>query len=240
MEHSEKLLKDYSDNEKGAYLGAIASIATADHSATEEEEEYLKILSESADLSPQQQEAVLRAAKELSGDELKRCLDIIKESDLRFSLVTDLISFAETDKSYSPEEKSNVEKIAQYLNINQNQFSLLDQFVKKTVESGTSNEEVSKPGFLSSLGLEDKFKSAGLNMGSLTKGLLGIAGPMILAKMLTGGLGRRRSMNPFGNQGGFPGRQSSGGFGSLISMLNGGRGFGSTGGLLSKIFGSRY
>ena len=37
----EKLLKEYSDLEKGAYLGAISSIATADHSATEEEVEYI-------------------------------------------------------------------------------------------------------------------------------------------------------------------------------------------------------
>ena len=34
---SEKLLKEFSDREKGAYLGAIASLATADHTATEEE-----------------------------------------------------------------------------------------------------------------------------------------------------------------------------------------------------------
>jgi len=31
----QQLLQNYSDMEKGAYLGAIASIATADHSATE-------------------------------------------------------------------------------------------------------------------------------------------------------------------------------------------------------------
>ena len=37
MEQDEKLLKDYSDLEKGSYLGAIASIATADRAASEEE-----------------------------------------------------------------------------------------------------------------------------------------------------------------------------------------------------------
>ena len=130
----EKLLKDYSDLEKGAYLGAISSIATADHAASDEEMEYIMALAESADLSDEQRRAVSQAATELTGQELKKCLDILKDSDLKFSLVTDLISFAEADKKYSDEEKANIEKIAHYLGIDQQQFSLLDQFVKKTAE----------------------------------------------------------------------------------------------------------
>ena len=126
----EKLLKDYSDLEKGAYLGAISSIATADRAASDEEMEYIMALAESADLSDVQKNAVSRAATELTGQELKKCLDILKTSDLKFSLVTDLISFAEADKKYSDEEKANIEKIAQYLGIDQQQFNLLDQFVK--------------------------------------------------------------------------------------------------------------
>jgi uncharacterized tellurite resistance protein B-like protein len=118
MEQTEKLLKDYSDIEKGSYLGAIASIATADRSASEEELEYIQALADSADLSQQQKEAVETAATELSGEELKKCLDNLKNSELRFSLITDLIAFAESDQNYTPEEKANIEKIAQYLNIN--------------------------------------------------------------------------------------------------------------------------
>ena len=76
MEQTEKLLKDYSDVEKGSYLGAIASIATADRAASEEELEYIRTLADSAELSPEQKEAVERAATELSGEELKHCLDL--------------------------------------------------------------------------------------------------------------------------------------------------------------------
>src|SRR4030095_10029798 len=97
MQLNEKFLKDHSDEEKGAYLGAIASIATADHVASEEELEYITELAESADVSEEQQQGVVRAAQELSGDELIRCLDILKTSDLRFSLVTDLMNFGKSD-----------------------------------------------------------------------------------------------------------------------------------------------
>ncbi len=248
MEQNEKLLKDYSDSEKGAYLGAIASIATADHSASEEEVEYIMHLAESADISEQQKEAVKRAATELSGEELSRCLNILKTSDLRFSLVTDLISFAESDNNYSAEEKKNVEKIAENLNINNEQFSLLDQFVKKSANVPVEPEAVSKPGFLDSLGLGDKFKSAGIDFGSVGKGLLGVAGPLLLARMFSrrgnrnalsgGGLGSLLGQSSGGGLGSMFGQRSGGGgIGSLISSLSGGRGFGSTGGLLSRVLG---
>lgn len=246
MEQNEKLLKDYSDSEKGAYLGAIASIATADHSASEEEVEYIMDLADSADISEEQKEAVKRAATELSGEELSRCLDILKTSDLRFSLITDLISFAESDKSYSAEEKKNVEKIAGHLNINKEQFSLLNQFVKKSVDAPVEPEEVGKPGFLDSLGLGEKFKNAGIDWNTVGKGFLGIVGPLLLARMFSrrgrsnalsgGGLGSLLGQPSGGGLGSMFG-QRSGGIGSLISSLSGGRGFGSTGGLLSRILG---
>ena len=228
----EKLLRDYSDLEKGAYLGAISSIATADRAASDEEMEYIMALAESAELSDEQKKAVSRAATELTGEELKKCLDILKNSDLKFSLVTDLISFAEADKNYTDEERANVEKIAQYLGINQQQFSLLDQFVKKTAEVKPNAEEVTQPSFLSKLGLDEKLKKSGININSLTKGLLGIAGPIILANLIGGRRNRATgsSLNPF-NMGG------AGGLGSIISMLSGGRGFSRTGNMFNRVFG---
>ena len=228
----EKLLKDYSDLEKGAYLGAISSIATADRAASDEEMEYIMALAESAELSDEQKKAVSRAATELSGQELLKCLDILKNSDLKFSLVTDLISFAEADKNYTAEEKANVEKIAQHLGINQQQFSLLDQFVKKTAEVKPAAEEVTQPSFLSKLGLDEKLKKSGININSLTKGLLSVAGPLILANLITGrrSRGMGSSLNPFSMGG-------AGGLGSIISMLSGGRGFSRTGNMFNRVFG---
>ncbi len=241
MEQDERLLKDYSDVEKGSYLGAIASIATADRIASEEELEYIQALADSAELSEQQKEAVQKAATELSGEELKKCLDNLKNSELRFSLITDLIAFAESDQNYTQEEKASIEKMAQHLNINKEQFSLLDQFVQKTVASDVPPEQIRQQGFLGSLGLEDKFKSAGINFGGLAKSLIGIAGPMILARLVSRGMGGRGSGGGlFGGLtgmlggGGMPGGRG-GGLGSLTSILNGGRGLGSAGGLFSKI-----
>ena len=239
-------MKDHSDEEKGAYLGAIASIATADHIASEEEVEYITQLAESTDLSKEQQQGVVRAAQELSGNELIRCLDILKSSDLRFSLITDLMNFGQSDKDYSKEEKKKVERIADYLKINREQFSLLDQFVNKTSRAEIAPEEVTKPGFLSSLGLDEKFKKAGIDWKTVGKGLLGIVGPLILARMMSGRRASAGNVLAGGGLGSLIGGlggagigpmlgKSGGGLGSLIGGLSGGRGFANSGGLLSRV-----
>ena len=246
MQLNERFLKDHSDEEKGAYLGAIASIATADHIASEEEVEYITQLAESTDLSKEQQQGVVRAAQELSGNELIRCLDILKSSDLRFSLITDLMNFGQSDKDYSKEEKKKVERIADYLNINREQFSLLDQFVNKTSRAEIAPEEVTKPGFLSSLGLDEKFKKAGIDWKTVGKGLLGIVGPLILARMMSGRRASAGNVLAGGGLGSLIGGlggagigpmlgKSGGGLGSLIGGLSGGRGFANSGDLLSRV-----
>ena len=246
MQQDEKFLKDHSDEEKGAYLGAIASIATADHVASEEELEYITQLAESADVSKKQQQGVVRAAQELSGDELIRCLDILKKSDLRFSLITDLMNFGQYDQDYSKDEKKKVEKIADYLNINREQFTLLDQFVNKASRSEIAPEEVTKPGFLSSLGLDEKFKKAGIDWKTVGKGLLGIVGPLILARMMSGRRASAGNVLAGGGLGSLIGGlggagigpmlgKSGGGLGSLIGGLSGGRGFANSGSLLSRV-----
>lgn len=232
------VLEGYSDQEKGAYLGAVASIATADRQASEEEMQYIAALCDAADISETQKEAVMRAANELSGEELKKCLDILKNSDLKYSLVTDIIAFAKADKNYAAEEEKQVEEISQYLEVNQDQFSLLNEFTEKAAVKDVPAEEKAKPSFLSSLGLSDKLKNAGINSSSLMKGLFAIGGPILLGRILSGAMSRRgRGTGMLGNMGGL---MSGAGLGSIIGMLSGGRGFGNTGGLLGRIFGNRF
>ena len=251
MGQTTTILDGYSDLEKGAYLGAIASIATADRGASEEEQVYLKALCESAKLSEEQTELITEAAAtQISDDDLKRCLDVLKTSDLRFSLVSDVIAFAQADQSYSEEEKKYVEKITQYLGVTRQQFSLLDEFTKKAVEEAPKHaeaiqsEQTTSGNFLDSLGFGDKLKAAGINSNSLLKGALGIIGPIILVKMLSGG--RRRGGGgmlgglPGGNRGTMTGGGLLGGLlggGLLGSLFGAGRGFNGAGGLLGRILG---
>jgi len=235
MSNNDRILEGHSDLEKGAYLGAIASIATADRLASPEEIEHLSELCDAAELSDEQKETVIHAATEISGGELTQCLDILKSSDLKYSLVADLLAFAKSDGQYDEAEQRSVDKIAQYLNVDKKQFSILNEFAEKTTQSETTPEQAARPNFLSSLGLSEKMQNAGINGSTLLKGLLGIAGPMILGRMINRGLNRGGSS--FGRGGGLFGGSAVGGLGSLIGMLSGGRGMRSNGGLLGRILG---
>jgi len=234
---SESILQGHSEKEKAAYLAAIASIATADKQASPEELEYIANLCEAASLPDELNQRVVNAAKEVSGDELKRSLDILKNSELKYSLITDLMAFAKSDNNYSEEESQYVQRVAQYLGVDQKQFSLLNQFADSVKTSDTPAEEVAKPSFLS--GLKEKMQSAGINPGSLFKGLIAIAGPVLLAKMFS----RRSGGSGGGVLGGLGGILAGagmmGGLSSVIGMLSGGRGMGSTGGLLGRVLGGK-
>ena len=250
------ILSGYTDLEKGAYLGAIASLATADRSAGEEEMEYINALIESAEISEPQAELIRHAAtSEVADADLERFLDILKNSELKFSLVSDVIAFAQADQNYSEEEQEKVIQIAGYLGVNEEQFSVLNQFTQKAVEEvpqyaeELESQQASPSSFLDSLGFGDKLKNAGIDTGSLFKGALGIIGPMLIAKMLTGRRGKN-SMGGGGLLGGILGSAIGGGLlgnlmggkssgGLLGGLLGGGKGFGGAGGMLGRILGKR-
>lgn len=236
MQEQPTILEGYSDQEKGAYLGAIASLASADQEASAEEMEHIEGLCRAAHLSQEQTEAVRQAATELSGDELTHCLDILKNSNLKYALVTDLLAFAKADQDYSEEEEQSIHKISRYLGVDEKQFSLLDQFSQEaTTES--AQQQPAQQNFLGG-GLKEKMQSAGINTGSLMKGVLAIAAPMILGRMFSRGRGGGLGGLLGGGLGGMMG--GGGGLGSLIGMLSGGRGMRHTGGFLGKVLGGRF
>lgn len=233
METSVKILTGISDEEKGAYLSAIASIATADAQVTQTEIDHLTHLCEAADLSATQQQLVLKAASEPSGESLVSTLDLLKGSDLKYSLLTDLFAFAKADGNYSEVEEQSVQKIATYLGVDETKLQLLDQLAEKASAAGTTTEQVQEPEFLASLG--EKLKSNGIDAGGLLKGLVSIAAPLIISKMMN----RKQTANAgsASDGGGLSSLLNGGGLGSLFSMLSGGTGIGSATGLISKLFG---
>jgi uncharacterized tellurite resistance protein B-like protein len=250
----ESILTGYSEQEKAAYIGALAALATSDREASGEELDHIRELAHAAGVSPEQEQQIISAARDTSGQDLKRCLDTLKSSDLRYSLITDLLALAKADENYSEEEKQNIERVAKYLQVDQNQFTVLDQYVNKAAETEHSPEEMMRPGFMDSLGLRNNFSNAGFNMGSMGKSLFGFLGPMILGGLAARSLGGRRagpggagglggmlggmlgggmSRGGLGGPGGFGGL--AGGLGSLITGMNRSRSNRSMGGLLGRL-----
>lgn len=246
---SETLLADYSQKEKSAYLGALAALATADRKASEEEVGHLREIAQAAGISPNEEQQIIEAAQDPSGNNLKQCLDSLKSSNLRYSLITDLIALAKADQSYTQEEQANIEKVAKYMNVSNDQFSALDQLVTKATEQPQSVGELSNPNFLQSSGIGNRLQDSGINIGAVGKSLLGVLGPMIIGSLAGKALGGNKGSGGLGGLAGgvlgsvlggggkglnLPG--GMGGLGSLISGLNQSRSTGGLGGMLGKIF----
>lgn len=224
-----QLLQNYSETEKTAYLSAIAALATADRQATAPEAEFLQRLAQQAGLSDGATRQVLAAADSADNQTVQQSLDQLKSSDLRYSLVTDLISLARADGSYSAGEEEMVGKMAAYLGINPEQKQTLESVVDQAASVPHDAQDPGKQGFLSSIG--DKLSNVGIPKGALMAGLLGVVAPMVISKVMGGG-------NNAGN-GGYDQPQSQGG--SLGGLLSGAMGSlgggGSLGGMLGGLLG---
>ena len=230
----ENFLKDFNENERTAFVGTIASLAIADNVATDEEVDLISMLSDAAGITGTNKDKILNAAKGFSDDNFDSWLDTLKNSELRFSLVTELISFARADGQYNEQEKRKIEEISVHLGINSGQFSLLNEFVNKSHQNATQTDEPAKKNFLESSGLGNLMEKAGISKSGFTKGLLAFAAPLLLAKLFGS-----RKVNPMGGKG-MGGMLGAAGLTTLLGMLSGGRGFSKTGGLLSQLFQKKH
>ncbi|MEJ7660054.1 MAG: TerB family tellurite resistance protein [Hymenobacter sp.] len=228
-----QLLQNYSDAEKTAYLSAIAALATADRQATAPEAEFLQRLAQQAGLSDDATRRILTAADSADNQSVQQDLDQLKSSDLRFSLITDLISFARADGTYSAGEQDMVDKMASYLGVNPEQKQALENVVDQAATVRRNPQDPAKEGFLSSIG--DKLSNVGIPKGALMAGLLGVVAPMVISKVMGGGSNNSgQQQSPSGSLGGLlsGAMGSMGGGGSLGGMLGGLLGGGMLGGLL--------
>jgi len=231
-----QLLQNYSEAEKTAYLSAMASLATADRQASAAEVEFLQHLSQQAGLSGQSAQQVLNAASDSTNQSIQQNLDQLKGSDLRFSLVTDLISFARADGAYSNDEEAMVSKMAAYLGVNPEQKQALESVVDQAATVPHDPQDPGKQGFLGGLG--DKLGSLGIPKSALMTGLLGVVAPMVISHVMGGGNSNSnygQAQQPSGTLGGLLGGamgSMGGGGGSLGGLLGGLLGGGMLGGLL--------
>ncbi len=233
-----QLLQNYSEDEKTAYLSSIASLATADRQASPAEGQFLQALCQQAGLSAESTQQVAAAAQDSSNESIQQHLDALKDSDLRYSLITDLISFSRADGAYSNDEEAMVNKMSQYLGINQEQQQTLETVVDQAAKVSHDPQDPAKEGFFSSIG--DKLSNVGIPKGALMAGLLGVVAPMVLSKVMGGGNSNMSANNGYGDQsssGGGLGGLLSGGMGGLLGgAAQSGMG-GMLGGLLGNVMG---
>ena len=214
-----QLLQNYPESEKAAYLGVIASLSSADREASAVEQDFLRQLAQAAGLGEAATQRVLSASKDATNQSVQQNLDGLRGSDLRFSLITDLISFARSDGAYTNDEEIMINKISSYLQINAGQQQVLEQVVDQAEKVPHDTHDPTKQNFLG--GLSDKLSSVGIPKSALLSGLLGVVAPMILSKVMNRNNGGATGSDTVGglmnnNTG------SGGGFGDILGGLMGG------------------
>ncbi|MGB3618280.1 MAG: TerB family tellurite resistance protein [Catalinimonas sp.] len=254
------LLSGYGDREKSAYLGAVATLAMADSKVNEDEIEFLRGLGEGANLPAAETEQIIRSANQPSTADLRRDLDTLKNSELKYAFIGDVVAFAKSDGKYTQEEAQGIGEMATYLGLSQAQFDAVADFVDQSNAAGGSpSNAFTANGFddnqfnnqLRGNGFADRFNQLGIPPNAM-KALLTVAAPIVLGQLFK----NRPARNPTATRGtqvggggllgsllgGFAGGQAArtgGGLGSLASILSGGRGYRSSrGGLLESVIGA--
>ncbi|SDK75711.1 Tellurite resistance protein TerB [Catalinimonas alkaloidigena] len=251
--HKKTLLSGYSEREKSAYLGAIATIAMADSRVTPEEIQFLHTLSDAANLPSTEADRVVAVAQSPNSLNLKQCLDVLKASELKYAFLTDVIAFAKADGQFTKEEDESIRQMASYLALTEAQYRALVEYADQPAAATASPEANS----LAASGFGDRFEQLGIPKSAM-KALLLVAAPMVLREIFkdkkqpiaTQSHGTAPAAEPTSTGGGlldqllggFGGGRSThntaGGLGSMASVLSGNRGYRSTRGLLESVIGA--
>lgn len=247
METEKQIWQGYSDTEKVAYLHAVTNIATAGRQANAAEVAFVRRLGQQMGLSSQQLTQVEQAASNPTTEALPGYLATLRESDLKYALLADIISYAKADGQFTPDEKSRVRHIAAYLDIEQAQFAALNRF--------TDDSSRFRDGFDESYrsSLIEEFNQAGFSTATLQRMLSAVA-PLLQGQLggseqaSADGATLREVTDSFGtasdNPGDVSGRasggESTGRAGSVMARFNGRNGYQGLGSAFDGIFGSSH
>ncbi len=129
--------------QRAAYLGVIASLTTADRRASEEEVEFLSALAQQTGLAQQQAQTVVDAALDPGSGALQKNLAVLRDSELKYSLLHDLLAYAQSDGNFSIEEQRFIESLASSLGISHDQYRAVDNFQRVQGTGGDVSEAAS-------------------------------------------------------------------------------------------------
>lgn len=120
---------EYPEPERVDYLTVAASMAFADAEVEESELERLGSLCDGLEMGPESKESVLAAAREPGAVDVDAILDRLRESELRFALMVDVVDIAFADGKLEAAEGAELDRIAERLDIDGSQLGMIRRFV---------------------------------------------------------------------------------------------------------------
>jgi uncharacterized tellurite resistance protein B-like protein len=170
-----------SEDVKTSYLVIMGAISSADRSNSPEEIAFMEQMASVAGLSADSQAQVAEALKNTASVNLASHIEKFKNHELRFALISDLLSLAYKDGSLGADETTQIKQIGGVLGINDEQYDALNKYVTAANSEAAktagnplmdANGQPKEPSndFLERIGLKGVFDKLGIPIGNFING----------------------------------------------------------------------
>lgn len=133
-------LRPYPTEEKIAYLSLVAVMAAADGLFANEEREGLQELCYAVGLRETEVSGVIEFAEKVEPFSLEETLLSLRYSELRFTLMTDVLFMAYADHKVTGEEEQEILRFSGFLSISPEQVKSLRHYVETVLAFGLERE----------------------------------------------------------------------------------------------------
>jgi uncharacterized tellurite resistance protein B-like protein len=183
-------LYKYPEDEKVEYLCVVSSIASADGKVSDAEIAKIREFCKTVNLSASSIGRVISAAENPLEVNFDKIFKKISKSELRYTLLTDMIFLAFADTEYTAGEKNEIKQIAKKLDIKEEQLIAIEKYVQailKANDSGNTRDDLKKLGGDVAAGLA----SAGIPIGAVavSGSVFGLSAAGITSGLAALGLG---------------------------------------------------
>ncbi len=173
-------LADYPEVEKVDYFSIVASIASADGKVTDAEITQIREFCSAIGIGEIGIGVIIAVIGDPSMIDLQAILNRLSKTELKFTLLTDMLFMAHADGIVSPNEEEEIRKIASMLDITQEQIEVINKYVEVVISAQHSDHSESDWKKLGSE-IAGVLASAGVPLGSVV-----IAGTVLGNGVATG------------------------------------------------------
>lgn len=128
-------LANYPEDERVDYLCLVASIASADGEVTDDEITQLHEFCTGIEIGEFGIGMIINAVEDPSVVDIQAIITRLSQTDLKFTLLTDMFFMAYADGIVSPGEEGEICKIAAKLQITRNQIAAIDRYVNAVISA---------------------------------------------------------------------------------------------------------
>lgn len=129
---------NYPEVERVDYLCVAATIAAADGKITDDEISHIREFCEHIEIGEIGIGLIIAAIENPAGVDLQTILSRLKHTDLKFTLLTDMLFIAHADGIVCPGEQEEIKKIAEMLAITSPQIDAIDRYVEAAISAQQS------------------------------------------------------------------------------------------------------